>query len=146
MNRFAKASWQGSGKEGKGSLTTQSTILNNTKYSHSSRFANSIGTNPEELVAAAHAGCFTMKLSVLLSDAGFRPENIETRCDIIFSMEKDVVTDSHLTVTAKVPGIDKMRFERLVEDARVNCPMSRLLKANITCRATLVQEAINAHI
>ncbi|MBS1634503.1 MAG: OsmC family protein [Bacteroidetes bacterium] len=138
MKRFATANWQGSGKEGKGLLTSQSTVLNNTQYSFNTRFADGIGTNPEELIAAAHAGCFTMKLSFNLTGAGFVPENIDTRCEITLDIEKSAITLSHLVVKAKVPGISKEKFDELVADAKANCPVSKLYNATITYEASLV--------
>ncbi len=135
MKRFANANWQGTGKEGKGHLSTQSTVLNKTQYSFGSRFENGVGTNPEELVAAAHAGCFTMKLSFNLSGAGFPPANIDTRCDI--TLDQGSITNSHLTVKAKVPGISKEKFDELVADAKANCPISKLYNTEITYEATL---------
>lgn len=135
MKRNATAVWQGSGKEGKGHLTTQSTTLNKTQYSFNSRFADGVGTNPEELIAAAHAGCFTMKLSFVLGAAGFTPDELETRCDI--TLEDGTITNSHLSVKAKVPGISADQFNAAVADAKDNCPVSKLLKANITHEATL---------
>ena len=137
MKRFATANWQGTGKEGKGSLTSQSTVLNKTQYSFGSRFADGVGTNPEELVAAAHAGCFTMKLSFNLNKAGFTADTIDTKCDITLDPEKGEITFSHLTVTAKVPGIDKAKFDELVADAKANCPISKLLNTTVTYEATL---------
>lgn len=137
MKRFATANWQGTGKEGKGNLTSQSTVLNKTQYSFGSRFEEGVGTNPEELVAAAHAGCFTMKLSFNLSGAGFPPANIDTKCDITLDPAKGEITNSHLTVKAKVPGIDKAKFDELVADAKANCPISKLYKTEITYEATL---------
>jgi osmotically inducible protein OsmC len=137
MKRFANASWQGSGKEGKGTISTQSTVLNKTQYSFGSRFAEGTGTNPEELVAAAHAGCFTMKLSFNLGKAGFTPDQLDTRCDITLDADKGEITESHLTVSGKVPGISKEKFEELVADAKANCPISKLYKTNITYTAQL---------
>ena len=137
MKRFATANWQGTGKEGKGNLTSQSTVLNKTQYSFASRFEEGVGTNPEELVAAAHAGCFTMKLSFNLSGAGFPPANIDTKCDITLDPAKGEITNSHLTVKAKVPGISKEKFDELVADAKANCPISKLYKTEITYEATL---------
>lgn len=137
MKRFATANWQGTGKEGKGHISTQSTVLNKTPYSFGTRFADGIGTNPEELVAAAHAGCFTMKLSFNLTGAGFTPDNIDTRCDITLDMEKGEITESHLKITAKVPSITKEKFEELVVDAKKNCPISKLYNTKITYEATL---------
>ena len=136
MKRTATAVWNGSGKEGKGHLTTQSTTLNKTQYSWGSRFAEGVGTNPEELVAAAHAGCFTMKISFLLNAAGFTADEIETRCDI--DLVDGSITGSHLTVKATVPGISADQFNAVVADAKENCIISKLLKTNITHEATLL--------
>lgn len=135
MKRFATANWKGSGKEGKGTNTTQSGVLKDTQYSYSSRFENGIGTNPEELVAAAHAGCFSMKLSFVLGAAGFTPDTIDTKCTI--TLDNGAITESHLDVTAKVPGIDKAKFEECVADAKANCPISKSLNTNITYEAML---------
>ena len=135
MIRNATAVWHGSGKEGSGNLTTQSTVLDKTQYSYKSRFEEGVGTNPEELVAAAHAGCFTMKLSFVLGEGGFTPEEIETKCDITFV--NGVITKSHLTVKAKVPEITAEKFEASVKDAKENCPISKLLNTEITYEATL---------
>lgn len=137
MKRSATANWKGSGKEGKGLLSTQSTIINNAQYSFGSRFEEGIGTNPEELAAAAHAGCFTMKLSFVLGKAGFTPENIDTKCEITLDPAKGEITESHLTVTAKVPGIPKEQFDASIADAKENCPISKLYKTTITCEANL---------
>lgn len=136
MVRHATAVWNGSGKQGSGTLSTQSTVLNNTQYSYLSRFEHGAGTNPEELVAAAHAGCFTMKLSFVLGAAGFTPESLETTCAI--TLDNGTVTTSHLTVKANVPGLSQEVFEASVKDAEENCPISKLLKAAITTDATLV--------
>ncbi|MBS1610065.1 MAG: OsmC family protein [Bacteroidetes bacterium] len=136
MKRFATANWKGSGKEGKGTNSTQSGILKDTQYSYKSRFEDGIGTNPEELVAAAHSGCFTMKLSFVLGAAGFTPDNIDTKCTI--TLDNGAITESHLEVTAKVPGIDAAKFEECVADAKANCPISKLLNTNITHEAKLV--------
>ena len=135
MKRNATAVWNGTGKEGKGHLTTQSTTLNQTQYSFGSRFEEGVGTNPEELVAAAHAGCFTMKLSFVLNAAGFTPDEIETRCDI--TLAEGAITGSHLTVKAKVPGVTQDQFDAAVTDAKTNCPISKLLNTNITYEAVL---------
>ena len=135
MKRNATAVWNGSGKEGNGHLTTQSTVLNQTQYSFNSRFADGVGTNPEELVAAAHAGCFTMKLSFVLGAAGFTPDQIETRCDI--TLEDGSITESHLNVKATVPGISQDQFDTAVADAKANCPISKLYNTNITHEAVL---------
>lgn len=135
MIRNATAVWNGSGKDGNGQLTTGSTILNNAQYSYKTRFENGVGTNPEELVAAAHAGCFTMKLSFVLGEMGVTPERLETKCEITF--EGGAVTKSHLIVTGNVPGIDKAKFDEAVKNAEQNCPISKLLKTEITSEATL---------
>ena len=135
MVRNATAVWNGSGKEGNGHLTTQSTTLNQTQYSFNSRFAEGVGTNPEELVAAAHAGCFTMKLSFVLGVAGFTPTTLETKCEITFV--DGVITKSHLILKATVPGIDAAKFEESVADAKANCPISKLYNTEITTEAVL---------
>ena len=137
MKRNATAVWNGSGKEGSGHLTTQSTVLNKTQYSFNSRFADGVGTNPEELVAAAHAGCFTMKLSFVLGAAGFTADEINTNCVITLDPAAGAITESHLTVSAKVPGCSKEQFDAAVSDAKANCPISKLLNANITHEAVL---------
>lgn len=136
MKRTATAVWNGSGKDGNGHLTTQSTVLNKTQYSFNSRFAEGVGTNPEELVAAAHAGCFTMKLSFVLGEVGFTPTELTTSCAITF--EDGTIKESHLTLKAKVPGISKEKFDTCVKDAEANCPISKLLNTKITSEASLV--------
>jgi osmotically inducible protein OsmC len=136
MKRKASAIWQGSGKEGKGSLTAPSKVLNNTPYSFKTRFEEGVfGTNPEELVAAAHAGCFSMKLSFNIDAAGFTADSIETTCEVTF--EDGVISKSHLTVAAKVKGISKEKFDAAVADAEKNCPISRSLTAKISVNASL---------
>ena len=137
MKRNATAVWNGSGKEGSGNLTTQSTTLSKTQYSFNSRFAEGVGTNPEELVAAAHAGCFSMKLSFVLGAAGFTPDTIETQCVITLDPAAGAITESHLSVTATIPGISKEKFEECVTEAKTGCPISKLLNTNITHEATL---------
>jgi osmotically inducible protein OsmC len=135
MKRKATAVWNGSGKEGNGTLTTASTVLNKTQYSFNSRFAEGVGTNPEELIAAAHAGCFTMKLSFVLGEAGFKPDELTTECTITF--ENGAITESLLTLKAKVPGISQDKFKTCADDAKQNCPISKLLNTNIKLEATL---------
>ena len=135
MKRRATAVWNGSGKDGKGHLTTQSTVLNQTQYSFGSRFEEGIGTNPEELVGAAHAGCFSMKLAFNLQEAGFTPTELKTDAEIVF--EEGTIVASNLTLTAKIDGISKDKFDELVKDAEANCPISRLLNTKITVTATL---------
>jgi osmotically inducible protein OsmC len=136
MKRTATAVWNGSGKEGSGYLTTQSTTLNKTQYSYKSRFESGVGTNPEELIAAAHAGCFVMKLSFVLGAAGFTPESLEAISSV--SLEEGVVTASHIELQAKVPGIDAATFKACAEDAKANCPISKALNMAITLDAHLL--------
>lgn len=130
MIRKATAVWNGSGKEGKGHLSTQSGVLDKSQYSYLTRFENGIGTNPEELVAAAHAGCFTMKLSFNLTAAGFVPDQLETICSI--SLENGTITASQLELTATVQGISEDKFAELLKDAEKNCPISKLLNTEIS--------------
>jgi osmotically inducible protein OsmC len=136
MKRTATAVWNGSGKDGKGNLTTQSTTLNKTQYSYKSRFEEGVGTNPEELIAAAHAGCFTMKLSFVLGEAGFQPDSIETVSTV--ELKDGAITSSHLTVKAKVPGISREKFQESAEDAKNNCPVSKVLNAQLSLEASLI--------
>jgi osmotically inducible protein OsmC len=142
MVRKASAVWNGSLKEGKGTISTESKVLSNAQYSFSTRFENGIGTNPEELIAAAHAGCFTMALSGQLTNAGIAPESIETTAAV--TLEKleagFTVTKIHLAVTAKIPGADAAAFEKAAQNAKAGCPISRLLKAEITMTAKLAGE------
>lgn len=135
MKRSATANWQGTGKDGKGTVSTQSGVLSSTAYSYKSRFEEGIGTNPEELIGAAHAGCFTMKLSFLLSGAGFTPENIDTKATI--TLDNGAITSSHLEVKASVPGLEPEKFAELAADAKANCPISKLLNTEITMDASL---------
>ncbi len=135
MKRNATAVWNGTGKEGNGSLSTQSTTLSDAQYSYHSRFESGVGTNPEELVAAAHAGCFSMKLSFVISAAGYTAEKIETKCDI--NLDNGAITSSHLTVNATVPGMNEETFQEAVADAKSNCPISKLLNTEITAEAKL---------
>ena len=136
MTRQATAVWNGSGKDGAGNLSTQSTILNQTQYSYKSRFEEGVGTNPEELMAAAHAGCFTMKLSFVIGAAGFTPDSIETICGI--TLGDGAITKSHLVVKASVPGMTAEQFKTAAEDAKANCPVSKAYSSiEITMEATL---------
>lgn len=135
MKRYGTANWKGTGKEGTGTSSTQSGVLKDTQYSYKSRFEEGIGTNPEELIAAAHASCFTMKLSFVLNAAGFTPDNIDTKCTI--TLDNGAITESHLEVKAKVPGIDAAKFGEIAADAKANCPISKLLNTNITMEASL---------
>lgn len=135
MKRKATAVWQGSGKEGKGHVSTQSSILNKTQYSFNSRFAEGTGTNPEELVAAAHAGCFAMKLSFVLGEAGFTPDELNAECTI--TLGDGAITESHISLKGKVPGISKEKFLECAEEAKKTCPISKSLNTNITLEAAL---------
>lgn len=135
MVRNATAVWNGSGKEGNGHLSTQSGVLEQTQYSFHTRFEEGKGTNPEELVAAAHAGCFTMKLSFVLNEAGFTAEKLETRCEVTF--ENGAVTKSHLTVTGTVPNISQEQWETAVKKAEESCPISKLLNTAISSEGKL---------
>jgi len=135
MKRYATANWKGSGKEGKGTNTTQSGVLKDTQYSYKSRFEEGVGTNPEELIAAAHAGCFTMKLSFVLDAAGFTADNIDTKCTV--TLDNGSITKSHLEVKATVPGIDAAKFKEAADEAKANCPISKSLTAEITMSAEL---------
>jgi lipoyl-dependent peroxiredoxin len=136
MKRNATAVWNGSLKEGAGKLTTQSTTLNNTQYSFKSRFEEGVGTNPEELVAAAHAGCFTMQLTAFIGETSAVIESIETKCDI--NLLEGTINSSQLTVTAKIEGISNETFQELVTKAEKNCPISKLFNTEITTTATLI--------
>ena len=136
MKRNATAVWKGSIKEGAGTISTQSTVLNNAQYSFKTRFEDGVGTNPEELVAAAHSGCFSMQLSAFVTEAGFEIESIQTKCDIDF--QNGSIVSSHLTVEAKIAGISNDEFQELVTKAEKNCPISKLLNTEITSTATLV--------
>ena len=130
MKRKATAVWNGSGKDGKGHLTTQSTVLNQTQYSFGSRFESGVGTNPEELIGAAHAGCFSMKLAFNLQAAGFTATELKTDYEIVF--EDGSIVASNLTLSAQVEGIDDAQFGELVKDAEANCPISKLLNTKIS--------------
>lgn len=138
MKRHAIAQWQGTGKEGKGTLTTQSSVLDNTRYSFKTRFEEGVGTNPEELIAAAHAGCFSMKLSFNISAENITPELIETNAAVNFNSEKGEVDHIHLDVKVRAEGLSKEKFEGLVADAKENCPISKLLNAEITVESQLL--------
>lgn len=140
MKRKASAHWQGGLKDGKGTVSTDSGVLSNTPYSFSTRFENGTGTNPEELIAAAHAGCFSMALSGQLGNAGIVAESIDTQATL--SMEKLetgwTITEVHLDVRAKIPNGDQAAFETAANNAKAGCPVSRLLNAKITMEARLV--------
>jgi len=140
MQRKGSAHWSGGLKDGKGTASTASGVLNNTQYSFSTRFENGIGTNPEELVAAAHASCFSMALSAQLGNAGMTAESIDTTAAV--TLEKTdagfTITSSHLDVTVKIPGADQAKFDEAAKAAETGCPISRVLNAKITMDAKLV--------
>lgn len=136
MKRNATAVWNGSGKEGGGNLTTQSTVLNKTQYSWKSRFEEGPGTNPEELIAAAHAGCFTMKVAFLMGAINLTPETLETKC--VITLDNGAITKSELHITGKVPGVTAEQFKQNVETAAATCIVSNVLKCEITVEATLI--------
>jgi len=140
MIRKAKAVWRGTGREGDGDLTSDSGVLSETPYSFKTRFENAKGTNPEELLAAAHAGCFTMALAFQLQGAGYTPTELNTEAAV--SLDPDgaafKITRSALTLRADVPGLDKATFDKLAGEAEKNCPLSKVINAEITLDATLV--------
>lgn len=135
MKRKATAVWNGSGKDGNGKLTTQSSTLSKTQYSYKSRFEEGTGTNPEELIAAAHAGCFAMKLSFVLQEAGFTADELNAEC--VVTLDEGGITESALTLKAKVPGITNEKFQECAEEAKENCHISKLLTAKISLQATV---------
>lgn len=139
MKRNASAEWNGGLKDGKGTISTDSGVLNDTQYSFSTRFEDGIGTNPEELVAAAHAGCFSMALSGQLGNAGMTAESINTTATVTLDKVEDgfAITTVHLEVKAKIPGADQGAFMTAANNAKAGCPISKLLKAEITMNATL---------
>ncbi|MGC2111601.1 MAG: OsmC family protein [Candidatus Korobacteraceae bacterium] len=140
MQRTASAHWSGGLKGGKGTVSTQSGVLNQTQYSFSTRFENGVGTNPEELIAAAHAGCFSMALSAQLENTGMTAESIDTTANL--TLEKTdagfTITAVHLDVKVKIPGAEKAKFDEAAQNAKKGCPVSRVLNANITMDAQLI--------
>jgi len=140
MKRSASAVWKGGLKDGKGTVSMESGTLTDTPYNFRMRFENEPGTNPEELVAAAHSACFSMALSGTLAQAGMVPERIETKATVTLEQVEGafVVTSSHLQTTVKIPNADKAGFDKAVEAAKVGCPISKLLNTKITMQATLV--------
>lgn len=140
MKRTASAHWTGDFKQGKGDLTTESGVLNNTPYSFTTRFEGTKGTNPEELIASAHAGCFTMALSAFLGKSGFVAESLETQAIVTLDQVDGnwTVTTIDLELKGKVPGIDNAKFQEIALDAKKNCPISRLLNATINLKANLI--------
>lgn len=139
MKRIASAAWSGGLKDGTGTISTQSGVLNKTGYGFKARFEEGPGTNPEELIGAAHAGCFSMALSLMLGEAGMTPEQIDTKAAV--TLEKSGggfdITASHLTVVARIPGADEAKFMEIANKAKAGCPVSKVLKANITMDARL---------
>jgi len=135
FSRKANANWKGSGKDGNGTLSTESTILKDTSYSFKSRFEEGKGTNPEELIGAAHAGCFTMQLSFLLGEAGFTPTDLDTDAKVLF--EDGSITEVTLSLTGQVPGIKENEFNEIAQKAKDICPISKLLKTNIVLEVEL---------
>jgi len=139
MKRTASAAWLGDLKQGKGTVSTQSGVLKETPYSFTTRFENGIGTNPEELIAAAHAGCFTMALSASLGRAGFTPQKLSTQATLSLEQVQGnwTVTAIHLETSARIPNIGREKFEEIAADAKANCPVSRVLNTKITLDAKL---------
>ena len=135
FTRTANANWKGTGMEGTGTISTQSTTLNNAQLSFKTRFAEGVGTNPEELIAAAHSGCFTMQLSFLLSEAGFVPENLDTKAKVSF--EDGTINLIQLELEGTVPGISEEQFQELAQKAKAICPISKLLNTEITLSISL---------
>lgn len=135
IKRTATSIWEGNGKKGKGKLSAQSGALDNIQYGFGSRFEEGVGTNPEELIGAAHSGCFNMKLAFNLQEAGFEAKSLHTEAEIVF--DDGAVTHSNLTLTAHVDGIEADKFDELVKDAKVNCPISKLLDTQINLEYTL---------
>lgn len=136
FTRRANANWKGTGMEGKGTISTQSTTLDNAQLSFKTRFEQGVGTNPEELIAAAHSGCFTMQLSFLLSEAGFVPEDLDTVAKVTF--EDGTITLIQLELTGKVPGISEEDFQQAAQKAKEICPISKLLNTEITLSVLLI--------
>jgi lipoyl-dependent peroxiredoxin len=139
MQRTASAQWKGGLKDGKGTVSTASGVLSNSQYSFSTRFESGKGTNPEELIAAAHAGCFSMALSAELGKASITPESIDTKCTVTFEKTDTgfSITESHLDVTAKIPNANKAAFDKAAADAKSGCPISRVLNTKVTMSANL---------
>ena len=139
MIKKASAVWKGGIKDGGGTISTETGVLKNAPYGFKSRFESGPGTNPEELIGAAHAGCFSMALSKMLGDAGLTAEKIETQAAVTLEKvgEGFEITSSHLDVTAKIPGADQAKFEEIANKAKAGCPVSKLLKAKITMNAKL---------
>jgi osmotically inducible protein OsmC len=140
MSTFGSAVWSGGIKDGKGAISTKSGALKDYPYGFASRFEGKAGSNPEELIGAAHASCFTMALSLILGEAGLTAEKMETQADVTLTKQPDgfAITAVHLTLKAKIPGADNAKFQELAAKAKAGCPVSKLLKADITLDASLV--------
>ena len=140
MSTFGTAHWQGGLKDGKGAISTKSGALSEYPYGFASRFEGKPGTNPEELIGAAHAGCFTMALSLILGEAGFTAEAMDTKSEITLEKQGDgfAITKAHLILTARIPGITEEKFKELAGMAEKGCPVSKVLKAEISLDASLV--------
>lgn len=136
IKRSATAHWAGPGKTGNGTLSTQSTVLNSTQYSYNTRFEDGVGTNPEELVGAAHAGCFSMKLAFVLQAAGLTADSIDTKATVI--LDNGAISDVHLETSVKIAGVTQAQLEEYTADAKANCPISKSLTSNITLTTTLL--------
>lgn len=139
MKTSGSAKWQGGIKDGRGAISTQSGALSEYPYGFASRFEGKPGTNPEELIGAAHSGCFTMALSLILGEAGFKADHMETKADVTLEKVDDgyAITSVHLTLKARIPGADQAKFEELAGKAKAGCPVSKLLNTKITLDATL---------
>lgn len=138
MKRTANAVWNGSLKEGEGKISTQSKVLNDSAYSFNSRFGDGKSTNPDELIAAAHAGCFAMALSLILGEAGYTPDSLEVSSEVTMNADELTLTQSHLTLKAKIPNIDQDKFMECANAAKDNCPVSKALNLEISLDASLV--------
>lgn len=139
MDKTASAHWQGNLKQGKGTISTQSGALKDNPYGFNTRFEEQPGTNPEELIGAAHAGCFSMAFSMLLGEENFTPDSIDTNATVTLEEKSDgfTVTAVHLEMTARIPNIDQAKFDEIANKAKEGCPISKLLNADITLDATL---------
>ncbi|MFK3773167.1 OsmC family protein [Pseudomonas sp. NPDC089406] len=141
MKKTASAVWQGGLKDGKGHISTESGALNDAPYGFNTRFEGTPGTNPEELIGAAHAGCFSMALSMMLGEAGLTPERIDTHAEVSLDKQADgfAITAVHLTLKAKVPGASEAQFQEIANQAKAGCPVSKVLNATISLDASLLQ-------
>lgn len=133
----ANAVWKGSVKEGNGQITTKSKILDNSKYSFGTRFGEEPGTNPDELLAASHAGCFAMATSLMLGKEGFKPDSLDANAEVTMNPDTLTIESSHLTLKAKIPGITNEKFQEIANNAKEHCPISKVMNCEITLDATL---------